>query len=134
MSLPTNQSSDCLSGDRGHCTSNERWKIVWNSSETAHSWFGNKYKFYFIFGFKITKQLEPENQFGSLILFQNEKRVASKLKVILLVSYGNSVNLWHINTMSCPIIFNSNTIELIVRTSCYCGLRLTLCYLQFVIL
>ena len=30
--------------------------------------------------------------------------------------------------MSCPIIFNSNTIELTVHTSCYLGLRLTLCY------
>ena len=30
--------------------------------------------------------------------------------------------------MSCPIIFNSNTIELTVHTSCYWGLRLTLCY------
>ena len=30
--------------------------------------------------------------------------------------------------MLCPIIFNSNTIELTVHTSCYCGLRLTLCY------
>ena len=32
-----------------------------------------------------------------------------------------------INTMLCPIIFNSNTIELTVHTSCYC-LELTLCY------
>ena len=31
--------------------------------------------------------------------------------------------------MSCPIIINSNTIELNVHTSCYVGLRLTLCYL-----
>ena len=30
--------------------------------------------------------------------------------------------------MSCPIIFNSNAIELTVYTSCFCGLRLTLCY------
>ena len=30
--------------------------------------------------------------------------------------------------MSCPIIFNSNTIELTMHTSCYYGLRLTLCY------
>ena len=30
--------------------------------------------------------------------------------------------------MSCPIISKSNTIELTVHTSCYCGLRLTLCY------
>ena len=29
--------------------------------------------------------------------------------------------------MSCPIIFNSNTIELTVHTFCYC-LELTLCY------
>ena len=29
--------------------------------------------------------------------------------------------------MLCPIIFNSNTIELTVHTSCYC-LELTLCY------
>ena len=31
--------------------------------------------------------------------------------------------------MMCPIIFNGNTIELTVHTSCYLGLRLTLCYL-----
>ena len=30
--------------------------------------------------------------------------------------------------MLCPIIFNSNTIELTVDTSCYLGLRLTLWY------
>ena len=35
-----------------------------------------------------------------------------------------------INTMSCPIILNSNTIELTVRTPCYCGLRLTVCNLS----
>ena len=29
--------------------------------------------------------------------------------------------------MSCPILIKSNTIELTVHTSCYCGLRLTLC-------
>ena len=29
--------------------------------------------------------------------------------------------------MSCPIIFNNNTIELIVQTSCYLGLGLNLC-------
>ena len=37
---------------------------------------------------------------------------------------------WHsnfVNTLSCPIIFNSNTIELTVHTSFYC-LELTLCY------
>ena len=33
--------------------------------------------------------------------------------------------------MSCPIIFNSKTIEHTVQTSCYCGLRLTMCYLFF---
>ena len=33
-----------------------------------------------------------------------------------------------INTVSCPIIFNSNTIELAVHTSCYFGLGLTLRY------
>ena len=33
-----------------------------------------------------------------------------------------------LNIMLCPIIFNSNTIELPMHTSCYCGLRLTLCY------
>ena len=43
--------------------------------------------------------------------------------------HSNSTFL-DINTMSCPIIFNSNTIELTVQTSCYCGLRLTLCYYQ----
>ena len=32
-----------------------------------------------------------------------------------------------LNTLSCPIIFNSYTIELIVHTSCYC-LEFTLCY------
>ena len=31
--------------------------------------------------------------------------------------------------MLCPIIFNRNTIEITVHTSCYCGLKLTLCYL-----
>ena len=31
--------------------------------------------------------------------------------------------------MSCPIKNNTNTIELTVHTSCYWGLRLTLCYL-----
>ena len=33
----------------------------------------------------------------------------------------------YINTMLYPIIFNSNTIELTMHTSCYLGLRLTLC-------
>ena len=35
--------------------------------------------------------------------------------------------------MSCPIIFNSNTIKLTVHTSCYLGLRLTvlLCIIKF---
>ena len=32
--------------------------------------------------------------------------------------------------MLCPIIFNSNTIELTMNTSCYLGLRLTLCFMQ----
>ena len=31
--------------------------------------------------------------------------------------------------MLCPIIFDSNTIELNMHTSCYLGLGLTLCYL-----
>ena len=31
--------------------------------------------------------------------------------------------------MFCPIINNSNTIELTVHTSCYLSLRLTLCYM-----
>ena len=39
-----------------------------------------------------------------------------------------NIELLHINTMSCPIIFNSITIELTVPTYCYCGFRLTLCY------
>ena len=30
--------------------------------------------------------------------------------------------------MLCPTIFNSNTIELTVHTSCYLGLGLILCY------
>ena len=34
----------------------------------------------------------------------------------------------NINTVSYAIIFNSNTIELTLCTSCYLGLRLTLCY------
>ena len=34
------------------------------------------------------------------------------------------------NTVSCPLKSNSNTIEFTVQTSCYWGLRLTLCYLQ----
>ena len=33
----------------------------------------------------------------------------------------------NINTLLCPIICNSNTIELTVHTSCYC-LELNLCY------
>ena len=33
--------------------------------------------------------------------------------------------------MLCPIIFISNTTELAVYTSCYLGLRLTLCYNKF---
>ena len=33
-----------------------------------------------------------------------------------------------INTVLCLLKSNSNTIELTVRTSCYWGLRLTLCY------
>ena len=33
-----------------------------------------------------------------------------------------------INTLSCPSKGNSKRIELTVRTSCYWGLRLTLCY------
>ena len=36
----------------------------------------------------------------------------------------------NINTMLCPITVNSNTIELDMHTSCYCGLRLTLCYID----
>ena len=35
---------------------------------------------------------------------------------------------YDINTVLCPIIFNSNTIELTLHASCYLGLRLTLCY------
>ena len=35
-----------------------------------------------------------------------------------------------INPMLRPIIFNSNTIELTVHTSCYLGLGLTLCYMH----
>ena len=34
------------------------------------------------------------------------------------------------NTVSCPLKSNSETIELTVQTSCYWGLRLTLCFLQ----
>ena len=34
-----------------------------------------------------------------------------------------------INTLSCPIIFNSATIEITMHNSCYC-LELTLCYLS----
>ena len=34
----------------------------------------------------------------------------------------------YMNTLFCPIKNNSNTIELTVHTSCYWGLRLTLCY------
>ena len=34
----------------------------------------------------------------------------------------------NINTMLCPIICNSDTIELTVHTTCYWGLRLTLCW------
>ena len=33
-----------------------------------------------------------------------------------------------INNMSCPSKSNSKQIELMVHTSCYWGLRLTLCY------
>ena len=33
-----------------------------------------------------------------------------------------------INTILCPIKSNNNTIELTAHTSCYWGLRLTLCY------
>ena len=33
----------------------------------------------------------------------------------------------------CPIKNNSNTIEHIVHTSCYLGLRLTLCLLMFMV-
>ena len=36
-----------------------------------------------------------------------------------------------INTLSCPSKNNSNTIELAVQSSCYWGLRLTLCYCCF---
>ena len=36
-----------------------------------------------------------------------------------------------INTLSCPSKSNSKRIELKVHTSCYWGLRLTLCYLNF---
>ena len=35
-----------------------------------------------------------------------------------------------INTMSCPIENNSNTIELTVHTSCYWGLTLTVLFLR----
>ena len=31
--------------------------------------------------------------------------------------------------MLCPVIFQSNTIEVTVHTSCCLGLRLTLCYI-----
>ena len=34
------------------------------------------------------------------------------------------------NTLSCPSKNNSNAIELTVHTSCYWGLRLTLCYIE----
>ena len=39
-----------------------------------------------------------------------------------------------INTMLCPIIFNGNTIEITVHTSCYLGLKLTLCYSSYFVL
>ena len=39
-------------------------------------------------------------------------------------SYTNTVETGDINTMSCPIKSNSNTIELTVHTSCYCVLDL----------
>ena len=39
-------------------------------------------------------------------------------------------NCYVIDNVSCPIIFDSNTIELTVHTSCYFGLRLTLCYMD----
>ena len=42
-----------------------------------------------------------------------------------IFSYGKPENPV-VNTLSCPIIFKSNTIELTVHTSCYC-LELTLC-------
>ena len=34
------------------------------------------------------------------------------------------------NTLLCPCRNNSNIIELTVHTSCYWGLRLTLCYIK----
>ena len=41
----------------------------------------------------------------------------------------HKVERWMVNvSMLCPIIFNSNTIELKVHTSCYSGFRLSLCY------
>ena len=33
--------------------------------------------------------------------------------------------------MLCPIKFKSNSIELTMHASCYLGLRLTLCYMQY---
>ena len=62
----------------------------------------------------------------------------TKTNTLLPFLYGQLSDQWNctshnieflrINTMSCPIIFNSNTIELTVHTYCYCGFRLTLCY------
>ena len=38
-----------------------------------------------------------------------------------------------INTLLCPSKNNNNTIELTVHTSCYWGLRLTLCYYLYIL-
>ena len=57
--------------------------------------------------FTISLQIHYTNKFHYL-----------NYKTITIVTHGNR-----------NIIFNSNAIELTVHTSCYCGLRLTLCYL-----
>ena len=59
----------------------------------------------------------------------------TKLKILQNIRY-NHMNLYNefimnilneVNILSCPTKNNSNTFELTVHTSCYRGLRLTLC-------
>ena len=74
--------------------------------------------------------------FFSPFKFQREKKLP-KMFLFPWVNYcncfvENKMYLWisnevDINTVLCPIIFNSNTIELTVHTSCFWGSRLTLC-------